>query len=78
MCFIVVIAYQMFVRNQRKENKMRQTCGTGRGGQKYVQAVGWKPNGNKSFGRHRCRWADNIKMYLERMGWESVDWIRLA
>ena len=37
MCFMVVVAYQMFVRNQRKENKMRRAYGTYRGGQKYVE-----------------------------------------
>jgi len=39
---MAVIAYQMFVRNDRKGNKMRLAYGTYRGGQKYVQAVGWK------------------------------------
>jgi hypothetical protein len=37
-----------------------------------------KQNGNNSFGRHRSRWEDNIKMHLERTGWKSVDWFHLA
>jgi hypothetical protein len=34
--------------------------------------------GKKLFGRHRCRWEDNIRIDLREIGWENVDWIRLA
>jgi hypothetical protein len=30
------------------------------------------------FGRPRRRWKDNIRMDLEKIGWESVDWIHLS
>jgi hypothetical protein len=28
--------------------------------------------------RPRCRWGDNIKMDLQEVGWEGVDWIDMA
>jgi hypothetical protein len=39
-----------------------------------------KPEGKRPLGRPRRRWVDNIKMDLERdrMGWDGVDWIKLA
>jgi hypothetical protein len=32
-----------------------------------------KPEGKIPLGRRRCRWEDNIKMYLREIGWERVD-----
>jgi len=26
----------------------------------------------------QCEWEDNIKMYVKEMGWEGMDWIRMA
>ena len=37
-----------------------------------------KPEGNTSVGRPRHRWEDNIKMDLQEVGCESIDWIDLA
>jgi hypothetical protein len=37
-----------------------------------------KPEGNRPLGRSRCRWVDNIKIYIRRIGWDGVDWIDLA
>jgi hypothetical protein len=31
-----------------------------------------KPEGNRPLGRHKCRWKDNIKIYLKEIGWEGV------
>jgi hypothetical protein len=28
--------------------------------------------------RPRCRWVDNIKMDLRKIGWDGVDWIDMA
>jgi len=49
------------------------------GGEKgvYRVLVG-KPEGNRPLGRPRRRWEDNIKMNLQEMGCEGVDWIELA
>jgi hypothetical protein len=37
----------------------------------------WLQNLKRPPGRLRCRWEDNIKMYLKEIGLESVDWIHL-
>jgi len=43
----------------------------------YRVLVG-KPEGKRPFGRPRCRWEDNIKMNLQEVGCEGMDWIELA
>jgi hypothetical protein len=37
-----------------------------------------KPERKRPFGRPMFRWEDNIKMYLQEVGCESMDWIDLA
>ena len=37
-----------------------------------------KPEGKRPLGRHRRRWGDNIKMDLQEVGFEGMDWIELA
>jgi hypothetical protein len=37
-----------------------------------------RPEGKRLIGRPRHRWEDNIKMYLQEVGWEGLDWIELA
>jgi hypothetical protein len=32
-----------------------------------------KPEGKRPLGRQRCRWVDNIKMYVEEIIWLGVD-----
>jgi hypothetical protein len=36
------------------------------------------PEGKSQLGRPRCRWKDNIKIYLKEIGWHGVVWIYLA
>jgi hypothetical protein len=36
------------------------------------------PEGKRPLGRPRRRWVDNIRMDLGEVGWDDVDWIRLA
>jgi len=36
-----------------------------------------KPEGNRPLGP-KHRWEDNIRLGLQEMGWEGVDWIHLA
>jgi hypothetical protein len=38
----------------------------------------WKPEGQRSLGRHRRRWEDNIRMDLSEIRWAGMDWIHLA
>jgi len=37
-----------------------------------------EPEGKRPLGRPRCRWEDNIKMELQEVGCESMDWIDVA
>jgi hypothetical protein len=37
-----------------------------------------KPEGKRLLERPRCRWVDNIRMNLRRVGWDDVDWIGMA
>ena len=34
-----------------------------------------KPEGKRSLGRRRLGWEDNIKMDLQAVEWENMDWI---
>jgi hypothetical protein len=43
----------------------------------YKVLVG-KPEGKKPLGRPRCRWEDNIKMNLQKVGGGHGDWMELA
>ena len=53
-------------------------CVWGRGeGGVYMVLVG-KPEGKKPIGRARRTWQDNIKMDLQEVECESMDWIELA
>jgi hypothetical protein len=37
-----------------------------------------RPEGKRPLGRPRCRWEDNIEMFLREIGLEYVDWINMA
>jgi hypothetical protein len=37
-----------------------------------------KLEGKRPLGRPRLLWEQNIKVYLEEVGWENVDWINLS
>jgi hypothetical protein len=37
-----------------------------------------RPEGRRPLGRPRCRWEDNIKIDLQDVGSEGVDWIDMA
>jgi hypothetical protein len=63
-----------------KSRRMRWAGHVARMGEKrnaYRLLVG-KPDGRRPLGRPRCRWVDNIRMYLGEVGWDDVDWIGLA
>jgi hypothetical protein len=49
----------------------------GEGRNVYRVLVG-KPEGRRPLGRPRRRWDDGIRMDLEEIGWEGVEWIHLA
>jgi hypothetical protein len=37
-----------------------------------------RPKGKRPLGRPRRRWEDNIKMDLQEVGWEGMDWFDMA
>jgi hypothetical protein len=37
-----------------------------------------KPEGKRPLGRPRCRWENNIRMDLRKIGWSGMEWIHLA
>jgi hypothetical protein len=37
-----------------------------------------KPERKRPMGKTRCRWEDNINMYLQEVGCGVMDWIELA
>jgi hypothetical protein len=37
-----------------------------------------KPEGKRPLGRSRCRWVNNIKLDLRKIGWGGKYWIYLA
>ena len=37
-----------------------------------------KPEEHRPLGRPRCSWEDNIKIDLQEVGLEVIDWIELA
>jgi hypothetical protein len=49
----------------------------GEGRKVYKLLVG-KPEGKRPLGRPRRRWEDGMKMDIREIGWEGVEWIRLA
>ena len=57
---------------------MGWACGSyGRGEGEYRVLLG-KPKGRRPMEIPRCRWVDNIRMDLQEVWCESVDWIGLA
>jgi hypothetical protein len=48
-----------------------------RGRGAYRILVG-RPEGRRPLGRPRRRWEDNIKMILQEVEWDGVDWIDMA
>ena len=63
-----------------KSRRMRWAKNVARMGERrgiYKFLVG-KPEGKRPLGRPRRRWEDNIKMDLQEVGCEGMDWIELA
>ena len=73
-----VLLTQYCAGDKIEKNEMGWTCcayGWGEGA--YRVLVG-KPEGKRPLGRPRRRWVDNIRMDLQEVGCEYVDWIGLA
>jgi len=46
--------------------------------ERCIQGFSGKPEEKRPLGKARHRWEDNIKMDLQDVGWEGMDWIDLA
>jgi hypothetical protein len=67
-CFIVFYFYAMrWAGHVARMGEKRGAC----------RILVGRPEGRRQLGRPRHRWEDNIKMNLEKVGWEH-DWIELA
>jgi len=53
-------------------------CSTHVSAEKCAQNFGRKPEERKPLEIIRCRWEDNIRMYLMETGCEYMNWIHLA
>jgi hypothetical protein len=63
-----------------KSRRMRRAghvARMGEGKAAYRILVG-RPEGRRPLERPRRRWEDHIKVYLQEVGWDGVDWIDLA
>jgi hypothetical protein len=49
--------------------------GEGRGAYRILVR---RPEGRRPLGRPKRRWENNIKMDLQEVGWDGVDWIDMA
>jgi hypothetical protein len=56
-----------------KKNEMGGACSTNA----YRILVG-RPDVKRPLGRPRRRWVGNIKINLQAIGWDGVDWIDMA
>jgi len=55
----------------------RHVASMGKTRNAYKIMVG-KSEGRRVLGRHRCRWEDDIRMYVREIGCLVVDWIHVT
>ena len=55
------------VRGIKVKNEVGGACCTN--GKRCNRVLVWKPEGKRPLGRPRRRWEDNIKMYLQEVGY---------
>jgi hypothetical protein len=57
---------------------MGGTCSAYGGEERRIQGFSGEAEGKKLLGRPRRRWEDSIKMDLQEVGCEIMDWIELV
>jgi hypothetical protein len=57
---------------------MGGACSAYREGRGVYRVLVGKPEGKKPLGKPRCRWEDSIKIDIQEVGCESMDWIELT
>jgi hypothetical protein len=69
-----------FIFNTRQEPEMGRAYSTHGAKRNACRILLGKTEGNRSLGRHRCKWEDNIKMDLREVGWDmraGFIWFRI-
>jgi len=64
--------------DQIEKNEMGGACSMYEGEEMCIQGFCGEPEEKRPLVRARHRWEDNIKMDLQDVGWEGMDWIDLA
>jgi hypothetical protein len=64
--------------DQIEKNEIGEACSTYGGRRDIYRILVEKPEGKRPLGIFRRRWEDNIKIYLQKVGCWSMDWIDLA
>jgi hypothetical protein len=75
--FIMFNSIYMRVINSRRISWAGHVARLGEGRSVYKVLVG-KPEGKRPLERPRCRWEDNIKIYLQEVECEGMDWTGLT
>jgi len=57
---------------------MGSACGTYGGKEWFRQGFGGETCGKEPLGRLRRKWENNIKIDLQELEWEDMNWIYLA
>jgi len=57
---------------------MSGECTTQAGRRGVLRVLVWKPVGKRPLGRSRRRWEDNIKMDLQEVRCEGLNWFKLV
>ena len=72
-------AVVMFSKLHTKANteQMGWACGTYGGQERYIQSLVEKTEGKRPLGIPRCSWEENIKMDIQEVGREALEWINL-
>jgi len=60
------------------ENEIGGACSKYRERRGAYRILVGKPEGSRPLGRPRHRWEDNIKVDLQEVGCEGMDWIDMA
>ena len=69
---------QYFSGDKIEKNEMGGARSAYGGERDVYRVLMGKPEGKRPLGRHRRRWEDDIKMDLQEVGCEGMDWIELA
>jgi hypothetical protein len=64
--------------NKIEKNEMGGVCSAYRKRRGAYWIFVGKPEGKRPLRRTRRKWEDNVKMDLQEVGFEGIDWIELA